>query len=472
MPATAWDRHLQSFYDGLTAGLGGDESTRDPVEWCERRLGVKLWSKQREILWSVAENRKTAVQSAHEVGKSFVASCAAAWWIESHAPGEAFVVTTAPTGRQVKVVLWREINRRHAAGKLRGRCNQTEWYATGKEGNEEQVAFGQKPADMDPSAFQGIHAPAVLVIMDEACGIPASLYEPADSLCANDDSRMLAIGNPDIPESEFHKACKPGSGWKNVVISAFDSPNFTGEPVSDLVRRSLIGRTYVEERKRKWGVKHPFYVAKVLGQFPEISVNGLIPITWIKAAQERELPAGKPVELGVDVGGGGDKTSVYVRRGPVLRRQQPPNINPDTMQTCGLVVQAIEDEGATACKVDEIGIGRGVVDRARELGVEEVIGVNVGRTAEGAEGKEEYVNLRAQGYWEFRERFAEGNIDIDPDDEDLAAQLVAIRFKRGSQGRIQIESKEDMAKRGMPSPDDADAAMLSFIDANTWSPVW
>lgn len=440
------------------AEIDAELGRRDPVWWVDDRLGEHVWSKQQQILESVRDNRRTAVRSCHSAGKSFIASRLAAWWIECHPPGEAFVVTTAPTGRQVRAILWREIGRAHARGSLSGRTNQTEWWLGMREGNEEIVAFGQKPADMDPSAFQGIHQRYVLVIFDEACGMPAALWEAADTLISNEDSRFLAIGNPDDPVSEFAEVCKPGSGWNVIGIDAFETPNFTGEEIPDKLRHVLIGKTWVEEKRRKWGEDNPLYIAKIRGQFPEVTSDGLIPVRWVKEAQERELSAGDPVELGVDVGGGGDRSVIAIRRGAVVRIHRRDQ-NPDTMQTCGNVVATIREAGASVAKVDEIGIGRGVVDRAKEQD-HPVVGVNVGQAASDSEA---FANLRAEGYWGLRERFQAGEIDLDPEDEDLAAQLVDLKYKRTSSGKIQIESKDDIRRRGKPSPDDADAVMLAFI---------
>lgn len=430
-----------------------------PVDWVQRELREHLWSKQREIFESVRDNRRTAVHSCHGSGKSFTAARVALWWLEIHEPGTAFVVTSAPTGRQVKAILWREIGRAHAKAGLPGRTNQTELWVEMAEGNEEMVAFGFKPSEHDPAAFQGIHARYVLVIFDEAAGMPDSLWDDADSLIANDDSRFLVIGNPEDPTSEFAKVCQPGSGWNAIKISAFDTPNFTGEKVPEDVQHVLVGPVWVEEKKRKWGETNPMYVCKVLGEFPDVQDDGLIPVRWVKAAQDRTLEREKPVELGVDVGGGGDKSVIACRWGPVVRVIAK-NQNPDTMQTTGLVLAKGRELGATKIKIDEIGIGKGVVDRAKELGRSEVEGINVGRQPDDTES---FANRKAEGWWGVRERFQEGSIDIDPDDEDLAAQLCDMRYKRTSAGKIQVESKDEMKRRGKTSPDEADAVMLCFL---------
>src|SRR5262249_55451908 len=161
----------------------------DPVLWCQQRLGETLWSKQKDILYSVRDYRKTAVMSCHEIGKSFLAGRIVAWWLDVWPPGEAFVVTSAPTGAQVQAILWKEIGRAHAKGNLRGRVTQTEWHLRMPAGNEELIAFGRKPSDYSPTSFQGIHARRVLYVFDEACGMPGSLWEAADSLIANDLSK-------------------------------------------------------------------------------------------------------------------------------------------------------------------------------------------------------------------------------------------------------------------------------------------
>jgi hypothetical protein len=435
-------------------------------------MGEFVWSKQCDILNSIVKNRKTAVPSCHESGKSFIAARATAWWIDSHPPGEAFVVTSASTASQVRAVLWREIGKAHALGKLQGRVNQTEWHIKGKNGNEEMVAFGRKPSEYDPTAFQGIHARHVLVIFDEAGGIaggsaenPDSLWESADSLIANDNGRFLAIGQPSDPNSEFAKVCAPGSGWNVIPISAFDTPNFTAEVIPDLLREFLIGSTYVDEKRKQWGEDNPLWKIKVLGRFPENSTDGLIPYSWIRAAQDRNLVPCAPIEFGVDVGGGSDKNVIAKRSGPVVRIIRR-NQEPDTMKSCGNMIIDIRNHNATIAKIDYIGIGRGMTDRAKEL-AQPVRGINVGLPAKNKQG---YKNIRAEGYWALRERFQVGDIDIDPEDSDLAAQLADIKWFPTSSGQVQIESKDEIRRRGKASPDDADAVMLAFLPEHLCGP--
>lgn len=463
----------------------------DPVKWARERLGVQLWSKQEEILWSIANYRKTEVVSCHEMGKSFIAGLAAGWWIDCHLAGEAFIVTSAPSAPQVKTILWKEIARVHTRGGLRGRLNQTEWLIEMVGGKEEIVGFGRKPDEYNPTALQGIHAPFVLVIFDEAGGIRGPLWESADSLIANDLGKFLGIGNPDDPDTEFHRNAKPGSGYNVIQVSAFDTPNFTGEDLDPLIKRQLIGKVYVEEKRRKWAPgwrwsedgrsvipgpqqkatdANPFWLSKVMGVFPEGKVaGGLIPVAWIRAAQNRTLEPKDTdaAELGVDVGAGGDDTVVVVKRGDQYRIRRTSS-EPDTMLQCGMVVNDLEEERAVAAKIDKIGIGWGMVNRGVELG-KPFYGINVGESPSDDDETatdDRFANLKAELYWNLRDLFERGMIDIEGEDtpygEDLAAELAGIRWERNSKGKIKIsDKKKDENGHAIPSPNKAEALMLA-----------
>ena len=198
------------------------------ADWIRDVLHEEIWSKQEEICNSVVENRYTAVKACHGPGKSFIASRIVCWWLNIHPLGDAFAVTTAPSWPQVQAILWREIRRAWRIGKLPGRITlECQWYRGEGRSDEELIAMGRKPADYNEQAFQGLHARHILIVLDEACGIPEVLWTAVMTLMTNDNARVLAIGNPDDPGSLFAKYCKPGSGWNVITIPAFDTPNFT-----------------------------------------------------------------------------------------------------------------------------------------------------------------------------------------------------------------------------------------------------
>lgn len=434
----------------------------DPVGFIREKLGGFPWSKQIEIAESVRDHRRTAVHSAHAVGKSQAAAWLVGWWLDSHKPGEAFVVTTAPTASQVRAVLWRYIRRAHQSGNLAGHTNQTEWFI-----GDELVAFGRKPSDYDPSAFQGIHSLNILVILDEAGGIPTEIYQSAASLAANERGRILAIGNPDDPQSHFATVCKPGSGWHVIRVNGLESPNFTGENVPDSLRELLIGPTYVAETLADGGGEDsPLYVSKVLGLFPENASDGVVLLSWVRACQRLEAEPGLPVELGMDVGAGGDETNLRERRGMRAGRKWNKK-TPDFGDAVAMALDAIRETGATRIKVDAIGIGWGVVGRLAELRQEgihncEVVPVNVGAASFAPE---RFPRLRDQLWWEVgRELSRSGGWDLTDVDETTIAQLIAPKYTRDSAGRIKIEPKAETRKALGRSPDDGDSLLLAYAN--------
>jgi hypothetical protein len=464
----------------------------DPVGFARDVLGYHLWSKQREICEALVRYDRVAVKSAHQTGKSFTCGgVVVPWWLGVHPPKEAMVVTTAPTFPQVRAILWREINRAHARGRLPGYTNQTEWLI-----DNELVAFGRKPQDEDPTAFQGIHARYLLVVIDEACGVVGNMFVAAESLVANEGTKILAIGNPDDPGTEFYKVCRPGSGWHVITISAFDTPNLTGEEVPDAVRAVLIGRSWVEDKARAWGETSPLYQSKVLGEFPEVSDDTLVQPGWVTAAVVREIEPdpGDPNELGVDVARSENRneTVIYHRHGSRARLWRALRTR-DTMRIVGLVIQAAIETGARRIKVDDNGVGGGVTDRLTEVSRErehdgrlnpfhgaEIVGVNVGVAPierrsdrrEGIDPRDRFANLKSQLSWELRERFREGDVDLG-DDLDTQAQICAIRYDTNSRGKLRIEGKDEVEKRlstlgGMTaesgSPDRWDALVLAFAE--------
>lgn len=447
-----------------------------PVRWVQERLRQTVWSKQREILGAVRDHRRTAVRSGHGVGKSWTAALVVCWWLDTHPPGEAFVVSTAPTFSQVRAILWRYIRKHHKAGDLPGRVNQTEWLM-----DDELVGYGRKPADHDESGFQGIHARYVLVVLDEACGIPEQLWVAADALATGPDCRILAIGNPDNPASHFRKVCTPGSTWHQISISAFDSPNLTGEDIPEEMAHSLVGRDWVEEKAREWGEDNPIYRSKVLGEFSSDAPNQVVRASDLAKCRVAEgakpkLHELEPVELGVDVGGGGDETVIRERRGIRAGREwrahtdRPEKIAP-------LVLQAIRETGATAVKIDSIGVGFGVIGELRNAATRgehkaHIHGVNV---ASAASQPDKFKNLRAEMWWELARGLSERQgwdlAKMDNADTTMA-QLLEPRWEVDPQGRIRVEPKEEIIKRLGRSPDNADALLLAFYSAGRTRVRW
>ncbi len=438
-------------------------------------LGDDPWGAQVGIAESVRDHRETAVKSCHGIGKSFTAARVALWFALTHDP--AIVITTAPTDRQVRGILWKEIRLAHQRARvpLGGRLltQELRWA-------DDRWIWGFTAPEHDPDRFQGFHESNVLVIVDEACGVSQQIQEAIDGVLSGGNARKLEIGNPTDPASPFAKSFRT-PGVSKLSIPAFETPNFTAFGITEgdiasgaweaklgdeaLPAPHLVRPQWVADRYRRWGPESPLYLARVKAQFPEQSSDTLIPFAWIERAQladfePKETDEIKPAhELGVDVARFGDDETVAYRRQGRFVRLCLRGRGWDTMRTAGEVMRIIRETGASA-KVDEIGIGAGVIDRLKEQRVA-AIGINV---ADAASDSERFANLRAEMFWGLRERFEQGDIDIDPEDEELAAQLAALRYKVDSRGRILMEAKEEM-KRRLPeigSPDRADAIAIAF----------
>lgn len=444
-----------------------DPFADDPVGWISDRLDETTWSKQREIMESVRDNRRTAVKSCHNIGKSHIASRAACWWLDTHPLGDTFVVTTAPSFPQVRAILWRYIGQAHRKGDLTGRVNQTEWWM-----GEEMVAYGRKPADYDEVAFQGIHATYVLLIIDEAGGVPESLWTAAGSIVSNEGCRVLAIGNPDDPSSRFADVCQPGSGYNVISVAASQSPNFTGESVPLALSKKLISQLYLDDLTADGcGPGTPIWTAKVDAEFPIDSETKVVRISKLakcRIDQEYEGADLLPVKLGVDVGGSetGDFTVIRERRGRKAGRTWRIQSS-DSDVVAAFIRDAIVEADATVVNIDSIGIGWGVaghLNAKREAGEHsaQIVKVNVGKASSRPE---RYPRLRDEIWWEVGRLNCERSTwDLSEIDDRTAGDLLAPEYTIDASGRIKVEPKEDTRKRLGRSPDDGDALLLAFYE--------
>ncbi len=446
----------------------------DPVWWVKHVLGNDLWSKQREIIESVRDNKRTVVRSCHGIGKSFTAARVALWWLYSHP--YAIVATTAPTFRQVEKILWQEMRGAHSKSKvaLGGKPLNTEiklddgWFAMGF-------------ATDDPNAVQGLHSPHLLLILDEASGIPPKIWEAAEGVLTSAHCRLLAIGNPTEPAGPLADEFK-SPGASKYSVSCFDSPNFTeyGITLDDVVSGAwrdkakdtpypwLITPEWVADKVTRWGTSSPAFKSRCLGEFPDLGDNTLIPMSWIERAQARWSEACKSeatlaagTVLSVDVARfGSDETVIGKRTGDTFRAHKTLR-GADTMAVSGAVIDALRVTGASRAHIDSVGVGAGVYDRLVELKIP-VASMGAG---EAALDKERFSNARAEWFWTLRERFERDEIAIDDTDDNLFGQLCNLRYKINSRGQILIESKDEMRKRGLPSPDRADAMAMAFAES-------
>ena len=442
---------------GESHNPGNPDSDNGPVRFASDTLGVTLWSKQEEVLRAVERKRRVAVKSGNGLGKDFTAAVAVLWYVHAHDP--AIVLSTAPTFRQVRHVLWRQIHRlyRNASDTLGGTMLDTRW-----EVAEDRYAMGLSASDADQ--FQGFHCENMFVVVDEAEGVAEPIYEAVESVMTSAHPTLLLIGNPTTTSGGFHRAFHRERGiYETITMSALESPNVTSGSIEI---PGLTTPAWVEERRQMWGEGSEMFRARIMGEFPDRGEDNLIAISDIDDATYPvgEVPAAtggyEPVALGVDVARFGvDRSVIMVRRGDVVVDMLVFHGFPTTA-TAGQIVASARDSHPQQVTVDETGLGAGVVDILREQGF-----ALYGFNGSGAPVREEMVcaNLRAEGYWTLARRFRDHRIRI-PHDAELIAELASLRYRYNSRGKVLMESKESMKSRGLPSPDKADALMLAFLD--------
>lgn len=465
----------------------------NPAGWVRERLREPLWSGQVAILEAVRDHPKVVVVTCNGVGKDWTGARAAGWWVDVHPADQTLVATTAPSGDQVKGIIWQELVTVKAGGNsdkpLAGRVNQTNWW-----NGPHQVGIGRKTSDYSAATVLGFHADFLLIIIDEAQGVTAKKIQDFERLATADDvpgqsmQRILAIGNPDYEGSTLERMCRPNSGWHVIQLGYDETPNFTGEAVPVSVSSHLIGKRFVEERERIYGVDSPTYIAQVLGKFPGDRKDGVVPWSWVKKCQSTESdtlatdrigPLRIPVELGVDVAASenGDWTVIAGREGQKAMSARSEwrlqTDDPDVIVRACL--DAVIDTRATSVKVDYGGgFGFAIVKPLRRaLATSRVVSwavavlpVNVAKPSavKDERGNLRFFNVKAEIWWEVgRELSRRGLWDLTELDDDEVAQLTDVRWYEDEKtGLVKIEKKSEVKARTGRSPDDADARLLSF----------
>lgn len=441
----------------------------NPVLWAQDKMNVYLWSKQKEIFQALVDHKKVAVKTTHSIGKTFTSALAAAWWVDTRG-SDSIVISSAPTYDQVHGLLWEEIRKFHVKGDLEGRVTQDDrWVLPFIENGravDTLVGQGRKPADTNIHGFQGTHRPkGVLVILDEACGIPQTIYTGTEAITTAPMDRILAVGNPDDPNTEFGRIFreKPDD-WYLITVSAFDTPNFTGEWVPEYLAKSLPQPEWVESRRKDWGEESNRYVSKILAEFPDTSDDGLFNRTLVEAAVKTKWEKDEnaaPI-IGVDVARyGSDKNVMHVRYGRYVELLDTWT-GLDTVESAQRIASVAKRIGCRNIRVDAIGVGAGVVDNLTRLMPEAAIYEMVGNAASPDNTK--WYNARAYWYDKLREQVHAGDLKI-PDNNTLIDEFGVIRYEiRGS--AMLIESKEDMRKRGIKSPDFLDSLLYTVADVS------
>jgi phage terminase large subunit len=431
----------------------------DPVLFVKEVLGVDPDEWQKDFLNAVASGeRKISIRSGHGVGKSTTASWAMLWFLLTRYPVK--VVVTAPTSAQLYDALFAELKRwvKELPQPIQDLLDVKQERIELKASATEAFISARTSRAEQPEALQGVHSDNVMLVADEASGVPEAVFEAAAGSMSGHNALTILLGNP-VRSSGFffdtHNRLK--DEWWTKRVSCIDS--------------ARVSKEYVDDMKSRYGEESNAFRIRVLGEFPKSDDDTIIPMDLLESAKHRDTRAYEdaPIIWGLDVARFGSDSSVLCKRQSNVVHTLERWRNLDLMQLTGAVVAQYEacdhKNRPTEILVDSIGLGAGVVDRLRELKLP-ARGINVSESpAMGAT----YLNLRAE-LWHKAKAWLEKRDCKIPNNEDLIGELATVRYTFTSNGKIKIESKDDIRRRGLKSPDMADAFVLTFAaDAATIS---
>jgi len=423
----------------------------DPVRFVQEMLGATPFDYQSEFLMAIASGeRKMSVRSGHGSGKSTTASWAMLWYLLLRYPCK--VVVTAPTSSQLFDAMFAELKRwigelpKELQELLNVKADRVELVAAPAEAF---ISLRTARAET-PEALAGVHSENVLLCIDEASGVPEKVFEAAAGSMSGHNATTLMLSNPTRSSGTFfesHNRMK--SSWWTRQWSCQDSP--------------LVAQEFIDEMRLRYGETSSAYRVRVLGDFPLTDDDTIIPYHLVEAAQNRDIEVAEDTDViwSLDVARfGSDATALCKRQGPVVTELRSWR-GLDLMQTTGRVVAEYEalspSRQPTEILVDSIGIGSGVVDRLRELDLP-VRGINV---SESPSMGDTYMNLRSELWFKAKAWLEDRSCKL-PKDDQLISELTSIRYSFTSSGKMKAESKDEMRKRGLGSPDLADALCLSM----------
>ncbi len=431
------------------------------VEYFEPFIKGKHITWQQWLILKAIENainnkgkKRISIKSGHGIGKTADLSLLIIWYLFCHK--NAQVPCTAPTSEQMHDILWKEISIwlskmpeelqakfDWTTGYLRVTESPTTWFARAKTARKEK-----------PEALAGVHGDWVFFIVDEAAGVPIEIFNTAEGALTGENVLVVMISNPTRLIGYFHDSFHSDKeDWQNLSFNAEDSP--------------IVDKKFVDRIIRKHDKDSDEYRIRVQGKFPKadaVDDKGYVPLLmekWLNVTSNSDFVGIK--KLGIDPSGeGADESSWVMRdsfRTQVIMKEK--KSDPKSIASSTLTLMTWQDIKANNVTIDNFGVGANV-PRELMLAKKYINAINVGDLPESTDDKERFLNIRAMAYWRLREWIKKGGEIVK--DPQLIKELLYIRFRRNLKGKIQIMSKEEMRKEGYPSPNRADALMLTFIE--------
>jgi phage terminase large subunit len=448
------------------------EWRNSPLQFVNECIQVTPTEQQIELLQAFPKNKRMSVRSGHGCGKDSVAAWLALNFLVTRP--YAKVIVTAPTNRQLRDVFLSEF------------CKWLRQSAVSEEFLVRRDAVLHKEAPKEwflrlisPSVtstkedqaetLAGIHGDHLLIIADEASGIPDPVFTPLEGAMTQPDNKVLLIGNPTknfgyFHETQFHTSIK--ESWTRLHWDSRKSSN--------------VDKSMPEYFAAKYGVESNIFRIRVEGNPPLQDENTLIPLYAAEQCigNEFEVAEDEPLYLGVDVARYGDDASIVMPRRGLKIYPWETFRKLNTIDLGGFINQTYQELDASGCAIDVIGVGAGVSDWLEKHNMKNLYQVNVSNSSSDIT---KYNKLRDELWIRVRDNCLLGKYSF-PDTkvrgekeslgQQLANELSTPRYKFNSHGGYVVESKKDMKARGIASPNIADALCLTEYFHNTATRVF
>jgi len=413
--------------ESLNWALAWKQSANNPLLFVTDVLGTTPEPWQAEALNAVAQHDRVTIRSGHGVGKTTFLAWLVLWFLLTRK--DAKVPIAANSQDQLRDTVWPEIAKWHRRlpEPLKELISVQAERIVVKADPEGSFAVRRTASKDNPEALQGFHAKHLLFLVDEASGIEDVVFEVGAGALTHHSLR---------------------GRWQSLCVNSEDVERARGH-IDDIIER--------------YGRESNAYRVRVLGEFPTADDEAVIPLELVESALKRDVETLDYMPIwGLDVARfGDDRTALAKRQANRLLEPVKWWHGQDLMQTVGRLQREYEETDLplrpAEILIDSIGVGSGVLDRALEIGLP-VRGINVG---ESAAVKATYQRLRDELWFRGREWFQAKDVFI-PKDDALIAELTAPLYTFSSTGKIVVESKDELKKRGLKSPDLADAFLLTF----------
>jgi hypothetical protein len=418
---------------------------------------IKIATQQMEFLRALPNEKRISIRSGHGTGKDASASWAILWFLSTRAMAK--VVCTAPTARQLNDILWSEISKWARDSAIQDEFVIQSEKIFKKEAPKEWWARAVSPSvRADPAdqaeTLAGFHGDHLLIVVDEASGVEDPVFIPIEGALTQEDNRVLLIGNPTKNKGYFHDTqfhSEIAKQWYKLHWDSRDSEN--------------VKPDYPAYMALKYGVDSNVFRIRVAGEPPLEDERTLIPLFWAEQCigKQIEVADDEPTYLGVDVARYGEDRSVVLPRHGLQILPWHSYQGMNTITLADHILVDYKDLEADGCSIDVIGVGAGVADYLRKHRLPGLFDLNV---SWASSDPTKFALLRDELWWRVREKCMYGYYSF-PDTkiagdtlslgQELANELSTPFYEFNRNGGVKVEGKKEMKKRGIASPNIADA---------------